>query len=161
MSDEELKKLSGGEVVAVIDDVLSRFEVELPGEVRAALVKAIQEIRLEDIKYREDYKVLVEEFELLALEKKELAEKIDSLETRLETLDNEYVNAKERVTDLQATLESAENERETALDRVKKDAEAARAVVKCGLNSPDTTHFREQGAVSLLPAGMDVLFLFF
>mmetsp|Transcript_8620 Transcript_8620/g.16687 ORF Transcript_8620/g.16687 Transcript_8620/m.16687 type:complete len:763 (-) Transcript_8620:186-2474(-) len=108
------------EVTDVIDGVFQQYNAKIPTPVKTALTDAITEIRLEDIKYREDYAVLVQEFELLSLERKELSDRVDKMEGELARLDQECVMATERVRSLEALLQSTEMEAKVQLDRMKE-----------------------------------------
>eukprot|EP00467_Chlorarachnion_reptans_P002066 CAMPEP_0114527832 /NCGR_PEP_ID=MMETSP0109-20121206/23848_1 /TAXON_ID=29199 /ORGANISM="Chlorarachnion reptans, Strain CCCM449" /LENGTH=538 /DNA_ID=CAMNT_0001709867 /DNA_START=483 /DNA_END=2099 /DNA_ORIENTATION=- len=125
LEDAEVERLAESEVVGAIDDVLTSYNTTIPKPVKGALVTAIQEIRLEDIRYRQDYKILAEEFELLAIERQELSENIFTMEKKLEALDEECVNAIKRAERLQATLTSVEKDARINLERAKKSLEEA------------------------------------
>mmetsp|Transcript_11751 Transcript_11751/g.18670 ORF Transcript_11751/g.18670 Transcript_11751/m.18670 type:complete len:577 (-) Transcript_11751:179-1909(-) len=125
LEDSEFEMMAESEVMAAIDDVLTTYNSNLSPAVREALTKALQEIRLEDIRYRQDYKTLAEEFEEIANERKSLAERVDVLEGRLAASDEACVKATKRVSELEATLRSTELEGKVVLDRTNKALQEA------------------------------------
>mmetsp|Transcript_28206 Transcript_28206/g.39231 ORF Transcript_28206/g.39231 Transcript_28206/m.39231 type:complete len:441 (+) Transcript_28206:2-1324(+) len=118
------------DVTDIIRKVAASYNANLSPNFKSALVNAIQRLREEDLQYREDYKVLLEEFDLLTREKEELLVKIGKLEAALEKMDLEYVKAKDLIVELKATITSLENEADAVLKSSQAAAEAAQNELK-------------------------------
>jgi len=123
--DEQFERLAASEVMAAVDDVLAAYNTTLPLPVRDALTQAIQQIRLEDIRYRQDYKILAEEFEKLVAERNELKSLVESMEKKLSLVEQEYLKQTDRVSQLEGELRSTELEADVVLKRTKEALDTA------------------------------------